>query len=539
MTELKNLTKIYRSGERETVALDHIDCAFGERGLVFLLGKSGSGKTTLLNLLGGLDEPTSGELIVNGKSVRAFTQADFDDYRSRRVGFVFQEYRLLSEYTVGENVGIALELLGEKADKEKIDAVLKRVGLSDIVSTELSTLFSYGERMILAEAPWATDGNVFNRSLLSALESVSASEPLLACEFRFPLPSPTAFYNLLGDGAFEAAFLAGFSDPYHYVGVSDMDCAVELEDANSARLLPDPRFADPSLCRAPRSPDEIALSDLRADMLLEFGFRESEDAPLTRCRSVDELVGKKIGALTICGVYATESEKTYFEERRNVNYSSLASNDELYLRAESAARRSVLSFAYVCKGFHAAYGLSPLGMFFEAEGSAKRVAGVLNGLSFREGSTGKKYAVALDTAVSRFMPFEGTVELIAAIGGGAGALFCAVGGLMTLHFMSVSVEFRKKELAVLRALGAKRREIVGICATEGGILALGELLLAVAVLFAVSATANAYCKALLFLPGLSEIGAILLLCLSLSAAATALPAYRVAKASPAAALRTV
>ena len=109
MLELKHLTKIYRTkGGAETKALDDVSVSFGATGLVFLLGKSGSGKSTLLNLAGGLDEPTSGEVVVMGKSSRDFSGSDFDSYRNTFIGFVFQEYNVLNEFNVEDNVSLAL-----------------------------------------------------------------------------------------------------------------------------------------------------------------------------------------------------------------------------------------------------------------------------------------------------------------------------------------------------------------------------------------------------------------------------------------------
>ena len=96
MLEVKNLRKIYKSKNGVNVnALDGVSLQFPETGMVFLLGKSGSGKSTLLNVCGGLDSPTEGEIIVKGRSSKAFSQSDFDSYRNTFVGFIFQEYNIL------------------------------------------------------------------------------------------------------------------------------------------------------------------------------------------------------------------------------------------------------------------------------------------------------------------------------------------------------------------------------------------------------------------------------------------------------------
>ena len=111
MLSVKHLVKVYKSkGGVEVRALDDVSVDFPETGMVFLLGKSGSGKSTLLNMAGGLDTPDSGEIIVRGRSSKDFTQTDFDSYRNTFVGFIFQEYNILNEFNVEQNIALALQL---------------------------------------------------------------------------------------------------------------------------------------------------------------------------------------------------------------------------------------------------------------------------------------------------------------------------------------------------------------------------------------------------------------------------------------------
>lgn len=95
----------------------------------FTLGKSGSGKSTFLNVVGGLDKYDSGELIVKDKSTINFIQNDFDSYRNTMIGFIFQEYNVLDEFSVKDNIGLALELQGKKVTDEKIEEILSLVDL--------------------------------------------------------------------------------------------------------------------------------------------------------------------------------------------------------------------------------------------------------------------------------------------------------------------------------------------------------------------------------------------------------------------------
>ena len=167
MLEVVHLTKIYKAkGGVETKALNDVSVRFPEKGMVFLLGKSGSGKSTLLNVCGGLDSPTSGEIIVKGRSSKNFSQSDFDSYRNTFIGFVFQEYNILNEFTVEDNIALALELQGKPKDKKAIRQLLDDVDLSSFAKRKPNTL-SGGQKQRIAIA----------RALIKHPEIIMADEP--------------------------------------------------------------------------------------------------------------------------------------------------------------------------------------------------------------------------------------------------------------------------------------------------------------------------------------------------------------------------
>ena len=167
MLEVKNLTKVYKTkGGTDTHALDGVSVQFPEKGMVFLLGKSGSGKSTLLNVCGGLDAPTSGEIIVKGRSSKDFTQSDFDSYRNTFIGFIFQEYNILNEFSVEDNIALALELQGKPKDKQAIAQLLEEVDLTGYAKRKPNTL-SGGQKQRIAIA----------RALVKAPEIIMADEP--------------------------------------------------------------------------------------------------------------------------------------------------------------------------------------------------------------------------------------------------------------------------------------------------------------------------------------------------------------------------
>lgn len=130
MLEVRHLVRTYKVKNAEPVyALNDVSLKFPETGLVFILGKSGSGKSTLLNVMGGLDEADDGEIIINGKSSKDFTKGELDSYRNTYLGFIFQEYNILSDFTVKENIALALQLQQKKATDEEIDSILEEVDL--------------------------------------------------------------------------------------------------------------------------------------------------------------------------------------------------------------------------------------------------------------------------------------------------------------------------------------------------------------------------------------------------------------------------
>ena len=136
MLELKGITKEYRTGAETVHALRGIDLAFRESEFVSILGPSGCGKTTMLNILGGLDQYTSGDLLIDGISTKEYRDADWDAYRNDTIGFVFQSYNLISHQTVLSNVELALTLSGVSAAERRKRAIeaLEQVGLGDQIN---------------------------------------------------------------------------------------------------------------------------------------------------------------------------------------------------------------------------------------------------------------------------------------------------------------------------------------------------------------------------------------------------------------------
>ncbi len=133
MLELKDIKKYYTVGETTTKALDGVSVAFRKQEFVAILGPSGSGKTTMLNVIGGLDNYDSGDMVINGKSTKTFKDSDWDAYRNNSIGFVFQSYNLISHLGIIDNVELGMTLSGVSKEEKtrRAEDALTRVGLKD------------------------------------------------------------------------------------------------------------------------------------------------------------------------------------------------------------------------------------------------------------------------------------------------------------------------------------------------------------------------------------------------------------------------
>jgi ABC-type lipoprotein export system ATPase subunit/ABC-type antimicrobial peptide transport system permease subunit len=189
MIELKNVNKSFF----EKTALTNISFKLPSKGIFFVVGRSGSGKSTLLNLIGGLDKPSSGELLVNGLNTASFKDKDWDEYRNKNVGFVFQEYYLQESLSVKENLLLPLELQKKSGDKEdKVKAALKAVNLTGFEERKVITL-SGGEKqrvsiaraiiknplMVLADEPTGALDSKSGNEVFKILQDISREKLVL------------------------------------------------------------------------------------------------------------------------------------------------------------------------------------------------------------------------------------------------------------------------------------------------------------------------------------------------------------------------
>ena len=162
----RQIHKVYSTASGDVPALNGITCDFEEGKFYAIIGRSGSGKSTLLHILGGLDRPTSGEVLVDGKDICAMNDEQMAIFRRRHMGFVFQQFNLLEEYNVRNNILMPLKLDGRKADPAFYEEVIATLGLKEKVRKFPSEL-SGGEQQRVAIA----------RSVLAKPRLIIADEP--------------------------------------------------------------------------------------------------------------------------------------------------------------------------------------------------------------------------------------------------------------------------------------------------------------------------------------------------------------------------
>ena len=131
IVELKNVSKVYKAGEKEFKALDNIDLAINKGEFVVVLGPSGAGKSTLLNLIGGMDTPTSGQIIIDDENISNYNEEKLSEYRAENIGFIFQFYNILPTLTVLENVEIVKDIVKNAGDSK---SALEAVGLIEHIN---------------------------------------------------------------------------------------------------------------------------------------------------------------------------------------------------------------------------------------------------------------------------------------------------------------------------------------------------------------------------------------------------------------------
>ena len=245
MLELNDIVKEYYTQDETVRALKGISVKFRKSEFVSVLGPSGCGKTTLLNIIGGLDRYTSGDLAIDGRSTKLYTDKDWDAYRNHSVGFVFQSYNLIPHQTVAENVELALTLAGVPADvrREKAKKALEKVGLGNKLNARPNQL-SGGQMQRVAIA----------RALVNDPEIILADEPTGALDSK----TSVQIMDLLKEISSERLIIMVTHNP-------------ELAEKYSSRII---RLLDGELV----SDDKPVTDEEYAAEIAEIGRRKAENS---------------------------------------------------------------------------------------------------------------------------------------------------------------------------------------------------------------------------------------------------------------------
>lgn len=164
--ETRDLTKVYQNGSNMFEAVSHINLSIEKGTFVAIVGKSGSGKSTLLHMLGGLDSPTEGEVLIDGKNIVHLNSDERTLFRRRKIGFIFQKYNLVPILSVYENIILPINIDNKKLDKDFLERILQTLGIADKVDRYPEHL-SGGEQQRVAIA----------RALISKPDIILADEP--------------------------------------------------------------------------------------------------------------------------------------------------------------------------------------------------------------------------------------------------------------------------------------------------------------------------------------------------------------------------
>lgn len=166
VVELVDVCRQYGEGENIVNALDHVNTVVGRGEFVAVVGASGSGKSTLLNVCGGLDRPTSGRIYIEGTDIGKLSSDELTEFRRKRIGFVFQNYNLISVMSVYENIVLPVQIGGHLEDKELLGRIMESLGLTGL-DNRLPSELSGGQQQRVAIA----------RALISTPAIILADEP--------------------------------------------------------------------------------------------------------------------------------------------------------------------------------------------------------------------------------------------------------------------------------------------------------------------------------------------------------------------------
>lgn len=338
-------------------------------------------------------------------------------------------------------------------------------------------------------------------------------------------------------------------DEYQYMLLQEIDTAVFVnENINLSEYgyLPDSRFVDPSLCRLPQNENEIALTDFHFAAFKEFGYRSlfsDTRGEKIEIKTPDDLIGLRLGKYTICGVYTSDVDIDYMEAHR-AEYNRAERYSYLERLGASVGWYSVADYAIIYKDdADMMASRSKTEVLMKLDGNVSEIQRLIKRLS------GKSYIEELEeerprrayvsSPIVAFMIDETLLMAICGVALLAVGPLAVFGMLLFMTFLSVSIERRKRELGIMRAIGASTRDVVGICLAESFIIAAIDFVVSAVVLGFVCLGLNLSMHVTMFIPGVLPMLGMLGLSFLTAALATIIPVVRLAKKKPVEILRSV
>lgn len=213
--EIKNLVKVYGSSENEVKALDNVSLKIDDGEFVAIIGASGSGKSTLLNMLGGLDKPTSGKVIIDGEDITKLKEKDLSIFRRRKIGFIFQFFNLIQVLNVEENIALPISLDHEKVDMNYINELIEILSIShrkghlpsqlsggEQQRVSIARALSYKPGLILADEPTGNLDSKNSKEVLTLLKAMAKKykQTLVVITHDMSIASEADRVICIGDG---------------------------------------------------------------------------------------------------------------------------------------------------------------------------------------------------------------------------------------------------------------------------------------------------------------------------------------------------
>ncbi|CAP18200.1 ABC transporter, ATPase component [Candidatus Phytoplasma mali] len=435
MIQIVNLTKNFANKSQMPVnVLKKISLNLPDKGLIFMLGKSGSGKTTLLNLLGGLDFFDHGDILINGNSTVNFKQSDFDNYRNGSVGFVFQDFNLIEDLNVMQNLALPLHLQGKKADPVMIKKLLKDFDLDGFELRKVNQL-SGGQKQRIAIA----------RSIIKNPSIILADEPTGNLDSKTGKQVLEIFKKLSADKLVIIVSHDAESAYRYGQRVIELQDGKVLSDLSKNNVSPSPQqgFNPKSFKIGQKITPEILLQMQNQNQNdFKASFIATNQVANDNTHEHREMI--KIGSYLPLKL-AFKMGMSYFKEKKiALIFFLLISALMLYCQIFTNA---------------AFFGVKSL----------KNLQTHAQQLSLQESL---KKIDFLDKSIQFFLQFAETtisngtknmlyLNLIVFI-----TVFFTVG-----RFVKQSIQFKKKEIGILRALGARSRDVFKIFFSEGFVIA--------------------------------------------------------------------